>query len=124
MAAAGHSAVSVHRRSLTTAAAAGAVLCALFFVPTAKAAPDDTGAPQGPDARAPRAEAAGPAHADSAAHTDSASAPHPQGGALGSGPLHRVGGVDSAPYAVGGLAFVALGAGGAVAVRSRRRREA
>jgi len=39
----GLSTVSAHRRSLVTATAAGAVLCALWFVPTAKAAPDGTG---------------------------------------------------------------------------------
>jgi hypothetical protein len=41
--AAGGPSVSAHRRSLVTATAAGAVLCALWFVPTAKAVPEAPG---------------------------------------------------------------------------------
>lgn len=44
MFAAGGPSVSAHRRSLVTATSAGAVLCALWFVPTAKAIPEAPGA--------------------------------------------------------------------------------
>ncbi|WP_326693140.1 MULTISPECIES: hypothetical protein [unclassified Streptomyces] len=40
MSGAGLSKLSAHRRPLATAAAAGGVLCALWFVPTANATPD------------------------------------------------------------------------------------
>lgn len=58
MFAAGGPSVSAHRRSLVTATAAGALLCALWFVPTAKATPDAPGAAGGARQSAPAVPAA------------------------------------------------------------------
>ncbi|MEW2527605.1 hypothetical protein [Streptomyces sp. NPDC047071] len=71
-------------RPLLTAAAAAALLSALCFVPSAKAAP----APDAPrhTSAAPRATATEDRLADT-------------------------GGVDTTPYVVGGTAFLGLGAG-------------
>jgi MYXO-CTERM domain-containing protein len=112
--AAGLSTVSAHRRSLMTATASGAVLCALWFVPTAKAVPDGTGT----DVR----------HAGHSAVTHGAArdgGPHPGAGDLES-TAGRPAGVNSSdpgaigsPYVLGGLALA--GAGGALVIRSRRR---
>jgi hypothetical protein len=41
----GLSKLSAHRRPLVTAAAAGGILCALWFVPTANASPDRPAGP-------------------------------------------------------------------------------
>ncbi|MFC4492797.1 hypothetical protein ACFPA8_01430 [Streptomyces ovatisporus] len=114
MPAAGLSTVSVHRRSLVTATAAGAVLCALWFVPTAKAVPDGTGT----DVR----------HAAQSAGTQDTTrngTPH-SGAATAQSAVGRPGGVNSSdpgafgsPYVLGGLGLA--GAGGALIIRSRRR---
>ncbi len=106
MPAAGLSTVSAHRRSLVTAAAAGAVLCALWFVPSANAAPDGAGA---------AARNAVTAHAHGAQQV-------PQGTSSGA---VRAGGHPGADdglgttYAAGGLGLA--GATGALIIRSRRR---
>ena len=105
MAAAAQSAMSAHRRSLATAAAAGAVLIALFFVPTAKATPD-----------------AGPRHNATAASTHSAAGDAARSAGHATVPrpgrLADTGSFDTAPYMVGGLGF--LGAGGVLVTRSLR----
>jgi hypothetical protein len=102
--AAGRSSVVAHRRSLVTATAAGAVLCALWFVPSAKATPDAPGW----DAR----EAVASASAHASAH-----APHGYGTSAAVADS-GAGGPDT-PYVLGGLGFA--GAGGALIMRSRRR---
>ncbi|MGA4839945.1 LAETG motif-containing sortase-dependent surface protein [Streptomyces sp. G45] len=81
------------RRTLLTAAAAGALLSALCFVPSAKAAP-------APEQR----------HAARAAQQT----PH-------EGTLADTGSVDTTPYVAGGAAFLGLGAG-FVAYSVRRER--
>ncbi|MGH3309506.1 MAG: hypothetical protein ACRDP3_02805 [Streptomyces sp.] len=93
------STVSAHRRSLTTATAAGAVLCALWFVPTAKATPDHSV----PSAAASK-------HAGDGGHGTRTQT------------LTRDDGFGSTPYLVGGAGFA--GAGGALLIRTRRRRRA
>ncbi|HEV7625825.1 MAG TPA: hypothetical protein VGO89_04955 [Streptomyces sp.] len=108
--------MSAHRRSLVTATAAGAVLCALWFVPSANAAPDATGVVS-QDAESPASggtdSASGRTH--SAAHLPQGSSPaalQPGGGA-------DVHGGHGTPYILGGVGLA--GAGGALIVRSRRR---
>ncbi|MFD9796749.1 hypothetical protein ACFWXK_38030 [Streptomyces sp. NPDC059070] len=77
--------MSVARRPLLTATAAGSLLCALWFVPSANAT--DAG---------PRSDAARSTSA-SAAGSDLA--------------LADTGSVDTSPYLFGGTAFLGLGAG-------------
>jgi hypothetical protein len=80
--------VSVARRPLLTAIAAGTVLCALWFVPSANATAED------PER---------PAEVSSGAVTQQA----------GQEPLllAETGSVDTTPYVIGGSAFLAVGAG-------------
>lgn len=80
--------MAIARRPLLTATAAGTLLCALWFVPSANAG--DAGAAPG-----------------SAGH--SATGP---GSGLGDGTLADTGtGVDTTPYVIGGMAFLGMGAG-------------
>jgi LPXTG-motif cell wall-anchored protein len=88
--------MSAHHRSLATAAAAGAVLIALCFVPSAKATPD--------------ASARHTAHAAQHAAQHAARQQQRQ--------LADTGGFETAPYMAGGLSF--LGAGGVLVARSMR----
>ncbi|ASY34679.1 hypothetical protein STTU_4253 [Streptomyces sp. Tu6071] len=85
---------SVARRSLLTATASAAVLCALSFVPSAQDA------------------AAAPAHTQVAAATTATADEHR---------LADTGGVDTTPYLVGGLASLGIGAA-CVTVAVRRGR--
>jgi LPXTG-motif cell wall-anchored protein len=90
------------RRSLTTiTAAAGALLAALFFVPSASASVE-SGPPAVRTAGGPSG-AVQPRHASTASHLD----------------LADTGSVNTTPYLVGGAAF--LGMGTAMLVFSRRR---
>ncbi|MET9293696.1 hypothetical protein [Streptomyces sp. NPDC003077] len=92
------------RRPLLTATAAGSVLLALWFVPSANATVEHRGA-------SPAAERS-PASAEPAA-ARSESGP--------SGPLLAdTGSVDTTPYVVGGVASLGVGAG--LVVFSLRRR--
>lgn len=85
--------MSVARRPLLTATAAGSLLCALWFVPSANATAERPAAgqerAQDAAARAAAAEAAGEELwlADTGA------------------------GMDTTPYVIGGSAFLAIGAG-------------
>ncbi|MBA0054225.1 hypothetical protein E0L36_26235 [Streptomyces sp. AJS327] len=60
---AGHSSLSAHRRPLFTAAAAGGLLTALCFLPTAHAVPEDSGTAERAEVADGARFAAGP-HAD------------------------------------------------------------
>ena len=91
------------RRPLLTATAAGTLLGALWFVPSANATQDT------PVRDQPSATATTQARATSqtAAHTDSASEE-----AVGSETrLADTGSFDTTPYVVGGTLFLTLGAG-------------
>ncbi|MFI1471965.1 hypothetical protein [Streptomyces wuyuanensis] len=118
----------VARRPLLTAAAAGSLLCALWFVPSANATGDtESGQPDRARSGASASGAAGGARA-SAAHgvlaasaaggaADTpapdavrAGAEHPQGGAQDL-TLADTGSVDTTPYLVGGTLFLGVGAG-------------
>ncbi|WP_416971939.1 LPXTG cell wall anchor domain-containing protein [Streptomyces sp. 4F14] len=81
--------MSTARRPLLTATAAGTLLCALWFVPSAKA---DTVSPQTPGASQQ-------ARAVPAADTSSGAQ------------LADTGSFDTTPYVVGGGLFLTLGAG-------------
>ncbi|MFF2810612.1 hypothetical protein ACFVT2_26240 [Streptomyces sp. NPDC058000] len=122
------------RRPLLTAAAAGSVLFALWFVPSANAIVGEGGAPHSglgadsapvspgranvSDAAHTDGHAGGPAaekHNSGARGSDSGSTTTRPGGdpAEGSGATHYLadtGSLDTTPYVVGGAACLALGA--------------
>ncbi|WP_432067623.1 LAETG motif-containing sortase-dependent surface protein [Streptomyces sp. C10-9-1] len=82
--------MSVARRPLLTAATAGTLLCALWFVPSANATADKP--------------------ARSSAATSSTPAPSAEDGGQGLR-LAETGSVDTTPYLAGGAACLAIGAG-------------
>ncbi|WRZ90968.1 hypothetical protein OHB54_18955 [Streptomyces sp. NBC_01007] len=96
--------MSAARRSLLTATAAGTLLGALWFVPSANATQD---VPT-PSATAPTS--APTVTATTRISTDSDSAPHALSGGDGTR-LADTGAVDTTPYLVGGTLFLCLGAG-------------
>ncbi|MFE2748826.1 hypothetical protein ACFXKS_10930 [Streptomyces scopuliridis] len=81
--------MSVARRPLLTATAAGTLLCALWFVPSAKATEEQSG---------PREQ--------SAVSTQGLTT-----GESGQPTLADTGGVDTTPYLVGGSLCLGIGAG-------------
>ncbi|MBW3705076.1 hypothetical protein DTB58_13360 [Streptomyces griseus] len=87
--------MSVTRRTLLTATAAGTLLAALWFVPSANATGEhgDPGAPAAASARAAERPAGSPDDASGALLADT-----------GPGP-------DTTPYLIGGTALLGLGAG-------------
>ncbi|MEV8123013.1 hypothetical protein AB0P07_02625 [Streptomyces sp. NPDC085944] len=92
--------MSSARRSLLTATAAGGLLCALWFVPSANATPETPAL--GSAAATPSPQVTAQARA---ASTDTA--------ATGEGTtrLADTGSFDSTPYVVGGALCLGLGAG-------------
>lgn len=80
------------RRPLLTATAAGTLLCALWFVPTATAT-GDTGGDRGTPDRTAAIDAMGATGADGARLADTGT------------------GTDTTPYLIGGMAFLGIGAG-------------
>ncbi|MFG2310737.1 hypothetical protein ACGFS9_18990 [Streptomyces sp. NPDC048566] len=106
--------MSAARRSLLTATAAGTLLGALWFVPSANASPDSV-SPHGPAPASASADA-------TATGTPAASDTGPDAAPAGAGTqLADTGSVDTTPYVVGGTAFLGLGAG-FVAYSVRRER--
>ncbi|MDT9680851.1 hypothetical protein RND61_01920 [Streptomyces sp. TRM76323] len=93
--------MSVARRPLLTATAAGTLLGALWFVPSANATGEE---PASPESRRPSSQdAAAPPASDREG---------PRGHAGQELRLADTGaGVDSAPYLLGGSAFLAVGLG-------------
>ncbi len=107
---AAHRSSSTARRSLLTATAAGALLGALWFVPSANATGDEPARTE-PSA-APSAQTTQQARAASASSDDT----------TGDGTrLADTGSFDTTPYIVGGTVCLALGAG-FVAYSVRRER--
>lgn len=88
--------MSVARRPLLTATAAGTLLCALWFVPSANATADKQAARESGGSSS--GAAAGPAGA----------APGAAGEEL---LLARTGSVDTTPYVIGGTVSLGIGAG-------------
>ncbi|MFD7442247.1 hypothetical protein [Streptomyces sp. NPDC059909] len=91
--------MSVARRPLLTATAAGTLLCALWFVPSANATAGAEGAEQASGASA------------SAAAPASASASASRQGGSDELRLAETGSVDTTPYLIGGVTFLGIGAG-------------
>ncbi|MFJ8545438.1 LPXTG cell wall anchor domain-containing protein [Streptomyces sp. NPDC093586] len=102
--------MSSARRPLLTAAAAGGLLCALWFVPSANATPGTPAA--GTTSASPSPQV-----------TEQARAVSTDTGAAGaeSARLADTGSFDSTPYVIGGTACLGLGAG-FVAFSMRRER--
>lgn len=95
------------RRPLLTATAAGSLLCALWFVPSANATVEDPGSPSGASQTSESSTGAGP-------RTD----------AVPDGDLADTGSVDVTPYLFGGTAFLGLGVAMVTASVRRTRPEA
>ncbi|MFH8446456.1 hypothetical protein ACH4D3_35245 [Streptomyces sp. NPDC018026] len=96
--------MSSARRSLLTAAAAGGLLCALWFVPSANATPETPVLESAAATPSPQVTAqARAASADASTNT----------AAVGEGTtrLADTGSFDSTPYVVGGALCLGLGAG-------------
>ncbi|MFD5284960.1 MULTISPECIES: hypothetical protein [Streptomyces] len=96
--------MSSARRSLLTAAAAGGLLCALWFVPSANATPEtpvleSAAATPSPQVTAQARAASADASTDTAATGE------------GTTRLADTGSFDSTPYVVGGALCLGLGAG-------------
>ncbi|MGW7054087.1 hypothetical protein [Streptomyces sp. NPDC054887] len=81
------------RRPLLTATAAGTLLCALWFVPSANATAEQEAKPQ------PASQAQSPAQSPARSAQDQDLA------------LADTGSVDTTPYLLGGTAFLGVGAG-------------
>ncbi|CAL9440048.1 hypothetical protein [Streptomyces sp. enrichment culture] len=90
-------------RPLLTATAAGTLLCALWFVPSANATSDAPSGGLTPATPSPQVTE----QARVASGATNASLDSPAGGAR----LADTGSFDSTPYVVGGTAFLTLGAG-------------
>ncbi|MFG3495195.1 hypothetical protein [Streptomyces sp. NPDC047928] len=95
--------MSVARRPLLTATAAGTLLCALWFVPSANATGDQPAVPQEAREGSASASTVTPAN-DTRSHGG-------RGGSQGGLVLADTGSMDTTPYLVGGTALLGLGAG-------------
>lgn len=133
--------MAAHRRPLVTSAVAGGLLCALWFVPTAKATNETeqrassspaatTTQSEADQSEADRSEAARSQITRSQATRSEAGQPEaggPEGGeAEGTAPhasprLADTGSFDTTPYLTGGIAFLGLGAGLVVHATRRSR---
>ncbi|MFD8737805.1 hypothetical protein ACFV06_23185 [Streptomyces sp. NPDC059618] len=105
--------MSAARRSLLTATAAGTVLGALWFVPSANATQDVPTPSASASASAPAAGATTPASTgsdDGGRTLPGADGPHALSHDDGTR-LADTGAVDTTPYLVGGALFLGLGAG-------------
>ncbi|UUN28837.1 LAETG motif-containing sortase-dependent surface protein [Streptomyces sp. FIT100] len=111
--------MSVARRPLLTAAAAGTLLCALWFVPSANATAEAETAEAAPSAQQPAAASASDSDSDSGSASgsgsgsgsESASAAASRQGGSEELRLAETGSVDTTPYVIGGAVFLAIGAG-------------
>ncbi|MFF7235873.1 hypothetical protein [Streptomyces collinus] len=102
--------MSSARRPLLTATAAGTLLCALWFVPSAKASQDDTARATTVTSTTSQVtqQAKAISEAASVSGTDSADG---SDAAVGGTRLADTGSFDTTPYVIGGSAFLAVGAG-------------
>ncbi|MEU3335735.1 LPXTG cell wall anchor domain-containing protein [Streptomyces sp. NPDC002144] len=97
--------MSSARRSLLTATAAGTLLGALWFVPSANATQDTPARTQ------PSATATTQARVTSAQTSETSADSADSGSAQESTELADTGSIDTTPYVVGGTLFLTLGAG-------------
>jgi LPXTG-motif cell wall-anchored protein len=103
--------VSAARRSLLTATAAGTLLGALWFVPSANATQDVSTSSGPASSPGPVGTTSAPA-GTTATPLSAGSDPAPDHEADGGGTrLADTGGIDTTPYLVGGTLSLALGAG-------------
>lgn len=105
------------RRPLFTATAAGSVLFALWFVPSANAIVEDSG-PAASGTSAVGTQSAGTAASGGGTHDSGLTSPGAPADGSGTGPdgatghrLADTGSPDTTPYVIGGAACLALGAG-------------
>ncbi|RDG36811.1 hypothetical protein [Streptomyces corynorhini] len=106
--------MSVARRPLLTATAAGTLLCALWFVPSAKATDDMSGATGGREQSAPSEQSQGRLALEGyeePATPSTPSAPATSGEDRREPVLADTGSVDTTPYVVGGTGCLGIGAG-------------
>ncbi|MET9824623.1 MULTISPECIES: hypothetical protein [Streptomyces] len=106
--------MSSARRPLLTAAAAGGLLCALWFVPSANATPETPVLETAAAAPSPQVTAQARAvSADTSAHASVRTSTDTDTAATGVGDtrLADTGSFDSTPYVVGGALCLGLGAG-------------
>ncbi|WP_330459496.1 hypothetical protein OIB37_23080 [Streptomyces sp. NBC_00820] len=108
--------MSSARRPLLTATAAGTLLCALWFVPSANASQNIPVATGAQTASTPAT-----AQVTQQARAVSASTAETAGEAADATGLADTGSIDTTPYVVGGTLFLVLGAG-FVAYSVRRER--
>ncbi|WP_030348126.1 MULTISPECIES: LAETG motif-containing sortase-dependent surface protein [unclassified Streptomyces] len=92
------------RRPLLTATAAGTLLCALWFVPSANASQDAPARGTAATSSSPRAEQVTQARVVTATAAESADE-------AAQAELADTGSFDTTPYVVGGSLFLAVGAG-------------
>ncbi|OLZ70889.1 hypothetical protein AV521_12840 [Streptomyces sp. IMTB 2501] len=98
--------MSSARRPLLTATAAGTLLCALWFVPSANASQDSTARADASDSSTTQiTQVTQQARAVSQATAETARE------AADETQLADTGGIDTTPYVVGGTLFLGLGAG-------------
>ncbi|OAH13884.1 hypothetical protein [Streptomyces jeddahensis] len=100
--------MSAARRSLLTATAAGSLLCALWFVPSANATADKAVShlQRGTSTATIRSQGAESADSSSASVGMTSSEESGDGARLAD-----TGGIDTTPYVVGGTLFLGVGAG-------------
>ncbi|MBD3010607.1 hypothetical protein IEJ02_42895 [Streptomyces sp. 5-10] len=98
------------RRPLLTAAAAGSLLCALWFVPSANATVEDPGSSS--------------SSSSSSRTSEGSPGSGPRTEAVPDGDLADTGSVDVTPYLFGGTAFLGLGVAMVTASVRRTRPEA
>ncbi|MEU0255153.1 LAETG motif-containing sortase-dependent surface protein [Streptomyces sp. NPDC006184] len=114
------------RRPLLTATAAGTLLCALWFVPSANAsqtAAEGKAAGTSAPARAPQARAVTAATTEATGSTGSTGTAVTARAAEAGTELADTGGPDTTPYVVGGSLFLSVGAGFVVYSVRRERLE-
>lgn len=103
--------MSSARRSLLTATAAGILLGALWFVPSANASVDDRGRAESAASSAPQAGPRGPTRVRAASADTTTGPAQSADGVTEQVRLADTGSFDSTPYVVGGTLFLTLGAG-------------
>ncbi|MFF5564350.1 hypothetical protein ACFY7Z_03745 [Streptomyces sp. NPDC012623] len=104
--------MSVARRPLLTATAAGTLLCALWFVPSAKATSDTSGRTGGQEQSASSVQNLRHTGVRNSIALESDEESGTPGGASPARPvLADTGSVETTPYVVGGTVCLGIGAG-------------
>ncbi|MER5840759.1 hypothetical protein ABT099_10725 [Streptomyces prasinus] len=98
-------------RPLLTATAAGTLLCALWFVPSANATSDTPAEGVTPASPSPQVTEQARVVSSTSASTSASTSTASYGGTVGEVRLADTGSFNSTPYVVGGTACLTLGAG-------------